>query len=852
MPVPQDDKHFPILNGLFDVREEIGHGAFGVVYRCLDLAISRSLAASRAAGRPGFDEAAAESQLACALKVVSKTSNDPDTVARTMKREVGILRLLSHPNIVGFRNYREDPKNHYLVMEYIPGGDLKSIIDQSPGKRLSNRTARLYFIQLAMALFHLHSLGVSHRDLKPQNILLTFAPVGDVLPAYPNRLVLVDFGLSRPAGNSPLLPALVESGVLPGGSLSASNTDDDDALLPLNPANLMQTICGTPIYFAPEIAFRMFGPLAGPGCGLSTGPSQLSTDMGYTQAVDIWSLGVLLFQSVAGDGRLPFPPDMKHLFRSICDGNINWPLSGDLALGNGTISGAGAAGGSRSSSPALLLGESQPSGRLSGAGPQLVAPRPTAAPLARSNSFGPSRPAGPSAFCPNSLHHLISHMLMVNPEQRASARDVLLHPWMVAEPAVLVELRDLFRFLEPRQPGRVLSAAASALGPPSSQDSAGPLSWALPDMMAPFAGSELFHHFGLPEPSSPAPPAMACAAMPAPLFTSSTGPSPAPVPVPASAPVDTSLDDSGTFPAPLATPKRPRPGSATPEAGPSSQPPASDFPPSLPPAPPSTKRVRPTGPPTKTMPADRPPRPVPSAPPVLPGVQHPATSTPISGPVAQPTRPNASAQPAQPAQPVAPPTPPPIQLAIRPLNEVSGRLIPTSARELDLAPVPASEVDLLQIPAEAQCESLLTIGRDPSCDISVSNAQISKRQCAIFVTRRPLEQGDAPTTGCNPDETYFVYLKNLGTFAILINADPTTARRDAIERIPTGKHRLVARLFRQPETGAWTVDAPRLGAASQQLTIVLTSSSAAAASADPQQRPVFIGFFLDVGLNAGS
>ncbi len=123
-----------------------------------------------------------------ALKVLrNQYANDEEFVER-FRREARSAASLSHPNIVPVydRGDTEDG-SHYIAMEYVPGGTLKERLDErgpiEPGRALA-ATA-----QVAEALWAAHERGVIHRDIKPQNILLTET----------GHLKVTDFGIARAA-----------------------------------------------------------------------------------------------------------------------------------------------------------------------------------------------------------------------------------------------------------------------------------------------------------------------------------------------------------------------------------------------------------------------------------------------------------------------------------------------------------------------------------------------------------------------------------------------------------------------------------------------------------------------------
>ena len=144
------------------------------------------------------------------IKVISKVKIKSEYEQLRYNSEVAIMKKSYHPFLIKLFEELEDVNNKYLVMEYCPNGTLYELI-QKNGK-LEENIAKKYFIQLVSVIDYLHNnLYISHRDLKPQNILLD---------QY-NNIRLIDFGLSK-----------------------SFSEDDND----------FSTKCGSPAYIAPEIA----------------------------------------------------------------------------------------------------------------------------------------------------------------------------------------------------------------------------------------------------------------------------------------------------------------------------------------------------------------------------------------------------------------------------------------------------------------------------------------------------------------------------------------------------------------------------------------------------------------------
>ena len=86
------------------------------------------------------------------------------------KREIDIHIRITHPHIIKLYSYLDDRNNYYLALEYASNGSLYQYIQKKKG--MSENEAFYYFIQVASAIYFLHSNGYAHRDIKPENILI--------------------------------------------------------------------------------------------------------------------------------------------------------------------------------------------------------------------------------------------------------------------------------------------------------------------------------------------------------------------------------------------------------------------------------------------------------------------------------------------------------------------------------------------------------------------------------------------------------------------------------------------------------------------------------------------------------
>ena len=141
---------------------KLGEGAYGIVYKARDLHTNEIVALKR-----------------IRLEV------EDEGIPSTALREISLLRELSHPNIVELRDCVLDDVTLYLVFEFLDR-DLRNYIKSCDGL-LECNTVKSYLYQCCNGLAFCHSRGVMHRDLKPQNLLVTSS----------GRLKLADFGLAR-------------------------------------------------------------------------------------------------------------------------------------------------------------------------------------------------------------------------------------------------------------------------------------------------------------------------------------------------------------------------------------------------------------------------------------------------------------------------------------------------------------------------------------------------------------------------------------------------------------------------------------------------------------------------------
>eukprot|EP00742_Colponemidia_sp_Colp-10_P004573 GILJ01004880.1.p1 GENE.GILJ01004880.1~~GILJ01004880.1.p1 ORF type:complete len:545 (+),score=57.33 GILJ01004880.1:139-1773(+) len=218
-----------VLTDSYEIRELLGSGSFGTVVKGIH--------------KP--------SRLPYAIKIMNKKSMSDDGISK-LRKEAQILRSLDHCNIVRFKEMMETDSHIYIVMEYVPGGQL---LDQIAARgKFSEAEASQIVKYLFSAVNHIHEKDIVHRDLKPENILLE--NLEDL-----STVKIADFGLSGQFENT----------------------------------NYLQRIkgtAGTLIYMAPEALTHSY----------------------YSKSVDIWSCGIITYILCVGTHPYYIPSDTKESY----------------------------------------------------------------------------------------------------------------------------------------------------------------------------------------------------------------------------------------------------------------------------------------------------------------------------------------------------------------------------------------------------------------------------------------------------------------------------------------------------------------------------------------------------------
>ncbi len=222
----------------FEILKELGSGSFGNVYLVRHKVTNAEYA----------------------IKAIDKRNKTNIEEKPYFKREVEVMYKIHHPNVVKLYGHFEDNNYCYFIMEYISKGNVYNLLPTDKKKRLSTKVSASIIKDVISAIYFLHNMKppIIHRDIKPENVLLS-----DGLVAK-----LTDFGWSN-------------------------YIQEDEK---------RTTVCGTPIYLAPEIL----------------------EEKGHDEAVDIWCIGVLLFELTTA--AVPFEGnDIDTLKENILKLKITWP-----------------------------------------------------------------------------------------------------------------------------------------------------------------------------------------------------------------------------------------------------------------------------------------------------------------------------------------------------------------------------------------------------------------------------------------------------------------------------------------------------------------------------------------------
>ena len=224
-----------------------------------------------------------------ATKKLDKKQTDRPSVKKYFENEISIMKELNHPNIVKFYDMLASYSHYYVVMEYCNGGGLSDCLKKY--KKLYNKPFTQEIVQYLMrqiidGLKYLHSRKIIHRDIKLDNILVTFANEKDKnsLNMLASQVKIIDFGLATRLG----------------------------------PEDLTYTALGSPINMDPLILKKY---------NKAGGYEKLQ---GYNEKADIWSLGTICYEMLTGEAMFKVN-NMKELMTKVEKGNYTIPINNNFS-----------------------------------------------------------------------------------------------------------------------------------------------------------------------------------------------------------------------------------------------------------------------------------------------------------------------------------------------------------------------------------------------------------------------------------------------------------------------------------------------------------------------------------------
>ena len=220
-----------------------------------------------------------------AAKVLDKKRMDKPSMKKYLDREINILKQLDHPNICKFYDKLNDDSNYYLIIEYCNGGNLNQCLEKYlkvKKEPFSIEIIQHFMRQIISAFCHIHSKKIIHRDIKFDNILLSFENQEDIknLNLLAGKIKIVDFGV-------------------------ATKLEDNEYAF---------TTVGTPLTMDPLI-FEKYNNAGG-----------FDKLQGYNEKADVWSLGTIFYKLLTGQGMFKFS-SMEEFKKKIFEGNYVVPIN---------------------------------------------------------------------------------------------------------------------------------------------------------------------------------------------------------------------------------------------------------------------------------------------------------------------------------------------------------------------------------------------------------------------------------------------------------------------------------------------------------------------------------------------
>lgn len=220
-----------------------------------------------------------------ATKKIDREEIEKGEGIKYLKNEIIVLQYLNHPNIVKFEEVKKTKKHYYIVMEFCNGGELSKALEkyqEKNGKPFTEELVQHFMRQIIDAFKYIHERKIIHRDVKLDNILISYDNEKDKeeMNLLKAKAKIIDFGFA----------------------------------CKMDKSGLQYTALGSPINMDPLILKKI------------NSSTRKSRQLGYNQKADIWSLGTICYEMLIGRSAFD-ADDMEELVNKIEEGSYTVPTN---------------------------------------------------------------------------------------------------------------------------------------------------------------------------------------------------------------------------------------------------------------------------------------------------------------------------------------------------------------------------------------------------------------------------------------------------------------------------------------------------------------------------------------------
>ena len=220
-----------------------------------------------------------------ATKKIDREEIEKGEGIKYLKNEIIVLQYLNHPNIVKFEEVKKTKKHYYIVMEFCNGGELSKALEkyqEKNGKPFTEELVQHFMRQIIDAFKYIHERKIIHRDVKLDNILISYDNEKDKeeMNLLKAKAKIIDFGFA----------------------------------CKMDKSGLQYTALGSPINMDPLILKKI------------NSSTRKSKQLGYNQKADIWSLGTICYEMLIGRSAFD-ADDMEELVNKIEEGSYTVPTN---------------------------------------------------------------------------------------------------------------------------------------------------------------------------------------------------------------------------------------------------------------------------------------------------------------------------------------------------------------------------------------------------------------------------------------------------------------------------------------------------------------------------------------------